>query len=190
MGKQLRYSNTVTIIISILVTLFLDLRSNILGTEFTIFDNGVNPKRKNSVPESAWIRKELGAVCYETNVLGLRGPRKMTVIIPGIDAQNRRISIQPQNKQESLLSRLQNGAIQELILLRNKAPKWSGQSCAYVLNFHGRVTRASVKNFQIVHPDDCELLRAGLPGQGVGEVGWGRNRAELLLLSALQRFSR
>lgn len=29
--------------------------------------------------------------------MGLRGPRKMTVVIPGIDAQNQRISVQPQN---------------------------------------------------------------------------------------------
>lgn len=27
---------------------------------------------------------------------------------------------------------------------------------AYVLNFYGRVTMASVKNFQLVHPDDRE----------------------------------
>ncbi|XP_019513699.1 PREDICTED: tubby-related protein 2, partial [Hipposideros armiger] len=130
------------------------VRSNVLGTKFTIFDSGTNPKRKNSIPGSAWIRKELGAVCYETNVLGFRGPRKMTVIIPGIDAQNGRISIQPQNEQGSLLSRLQNGAIQGLILLRNKAPMWSDERGVYVLNFKGRVTQASVKNFQIVHPDD------------------------------------
>ncbi|KAM9631967.1 LOW QUALITY PROTEIN: tubby-related protein 2 [Trichechus inunguis] len=158
------------------------VRSNILGTKFTIFDNGVNPDRKNFVPETARIREELGAVCYETNVLGFRGPRKMTVIIPGFDAQNRRFRVQPQNEQESLLSRLQRGASQGLILLQNKAPSWSDESGAYVLNFHGRVTRASVKNFQIVHPDDRELLGTGLPGQGSGR--------ELLLPSALGRFSR
>ncbi|XP_028339501.2 tubby-related protein 2 [Physeter macrocephalus] len=142
------------------------VRSNVLGTKFTIFDNGVNPERKNFVPETARIREELGAVCYETNVLGFRGPRKMTVIIPGIDAQNQRISVQPQNEQESLLSRLQRGASQGLVLLQNKAPSWSDESGAYVLNFHGRVTRTSVKNFQIVHPDDREFLGTGLPGQG------------------------
>ncbi|XP_068385532.1 tubby-related protein 2 isoform X2 [Eschrichtius robustus] len=142
------------------------VRSNVLGTKFTIFDNGVNPERKNFVPETARIREELGAVCYETNVLGFRGPRKMTVIIPGIDAQNQRISVQPQNEQESLLSRLQRGASQGLVLLQNKAPSWSDESGAYVLNFHGRVTRTSVKNFQIMHPDDRELLGTGLPGQG------------------------
>ncbi|XP_077603603.1 tubby-related protein 2 isoform X1 [Crocuta crocuta] len=134
------------------------VRSNVLGTKFTIFDNGVNPERKNFVPETARIREELGAVCYETNVLGFRGPRKMTVIIPGIDAQNQRIIVQPQNEQESLLSRLQRGSRQGLVLLQNKAPSWSDESGAYVLNFHGRVTRASVKNFQIVHPDDPNYL--------------------------------
>ncbi|KAF5925914.1 hypothetical protein HPG69_000405, partial [Diceros bicornis minor] len=134
------------------------VRSNVLGTKFTIFDNGVNPERKNFVSKTARIREELGAVCYETNVLGFRGPRKMTVIIPGIDAQNQRISVQPQNEQESLLSRLQRGASQGLVMLQNKAPSWSDESGAYVLDFHGRVTRASVKNFQIVHPDDPNYL--------------------------------
>ncbi|XP_070414269.1 tubby-related protein 2 isoform X4 [Equus przewalskii] len=134
------------------------VRSNVFGTKFTIFNNGVNPEKKNVIPETARIREELGAVCYETNVLGFRGPRKMTVIIPGIDAQNQRISIQPQNEQESLLSRLQRGASRGLVLLQNKAPSWSDESGAYVLDFHGRVTRASVKNFQIVHPDDPDYL--------------------------------
>uniref|UniRef100_A0A8C7EQJ5 Tubby-like protein n=1 Tax=Neovison vison TaxID=452646 RepID=A0A8C7EQJ5_NEOVI len=134
------------------------VRSNVLGTKFTIFDNGVNPERKNFFPETTRIREELGAVCYETNVLGFRGPRKMTVIIPEINAQNQRIRVQPQNEQESLLSRLQCGARQGLVLLQNKAPSWSNESGSYVLNFHGRVTRASVKNFQIVHPDDPDYL--------------------------------
>ncbi|XP_070627531.1 tubby-related protein 2 isoform X2 [Bos indicus] len=134
------------------------VRSNVLGTKFSIFDNGVNPERKHFFPETARIREELGAVCYETNVLGFRGPRKMNVIIPEINAQNQRICVQPQNEQESLLSRLQRGASQGLVLLQNKAPSWNDESGAYVLNFHGRVTRASVKNFQIVHPDDPDYL--------------------------------
>uniref|UniRef100_A0A452T0P6 Tubby-like protein n=1 Tax=Ursus maritimus TaxID=29073 RepID=A0A452T0P6_URSMA len=134
------------------------VRSNVLGTKYTIFDSGVNPERRNFFPETARIRQELAAVCYETNILGLRGPRKMTVVIPGIDAQNQRMSVQPQNEKESLLSRLQRGASQGLVLLRNKTPSWKDESRAYVLNFHGRVTAASVKNFQIVHPDNPDYL--------------------------------
>lgn len=33
----------------------------------------------------------------ETNVLGFRGPRKMTVILPGMDKKNQRIRVQPQS---------------------------------------------------------------------------------------------
>uniref|UniRef100_A0A8C5ZBQ3 Tubby-like protein n=1 Tax=Marmota marmota marmota TaxID=9994 RepID=A0A8C5ZBQ3_MARMA len=133
-------------------------RSNILGTKFIIFDNGTSPDRKHLVPDTDRLREELGVVYYETNVLGFRGPRKMTVIIPGTDSQGQRISIQPQKEQESLMNRLQRGSGQGLVLLQNKAPSWSDESGAYVLNFHGRVTRASVKNFQIVHPEDPDYL--------------------------------
>lgn len=31
---------------------------------------------------------------------------------------------------------------------------------SYVLNFHGRVTQASVKNFQIVHDDDRKCKKS------------------------------
>ncbi|XP_032749528.1 tubby-related protein 2 isoform X3 [Rattus rattus] len=134
------------------------VRSNVLGTKFTIFDNGVNPERNYWIPDSARIREELGVVCYETNVLGFRGPRKMTVILPGMDSRKQRMKVQPQNDQDSILSRVQKGARHGLLLLQNKAPSWSDESGAYVLNFHGRVTRASVKNFQIVHPDEPDHL--------------------------------
>ena len=36
------------------------------------------------------------------------------------------------------------------MLLRNKAPRWHEHLGAYCLNFGGRVTAASVKNFQLV----------------------------------------
>uniref|UniRef100_A0A2K6F0W7 TUB like protein 2 n=1 Tax=Propithecus coquereli TaxID=379532 RepID=A0A2K6F0W7_PROCO len=129
-------------------------RSNVFGTKFTIFDNGANPNRQNFLLQTAHIRQELGVVCYETNILGSQGPRKMTVIIPAVDSQNQRIICQPQNAQESILSRYQQEAMQGLILLKSKTPLWSEESGSYVLNFQGRVTRASVKNFQIVHPNN------------------------------------
>ncbi|CAO2632883.1 Tubby-related protein 2 [Lemmus lemmus] len=134
------------------------VRSNFLGTKYTIFDNGVNPERNFWIPDNARIREELGVVCYEINVLGFHGPRKMSVILPGMDSQKQRMRVQPQSDQDSLLSRLQKGARHGLLLLQNKAPSWSEESGAYVLNFHGRVTRASVKNFQIVHPDEPDHL--------------------------------
>ena len=35
---------------------------------------------------------------------------------------------------------------------------WNDETQSYVLNFHGRVTQASVKNFQIVHDSDIEYI--------------------------------
>ncbi|KAM5236214.1 tubby-related protein 2 [Ctenodactylus gundi] len=134
------------------------LRSNVLGTKFTIFNKGVNPERKHLDLETAKIREELGVVCYEPNILGYKGPRKMTVIIPEINSENERISIQPQNEEESILSRFQRGAMEGLVLLQNKAPLWSEENGNYVLNFHDRVTRASIKNFQIVYPNKPHYL--------------------------------
>lgn len=62
-------------------------------------------------------------------------------------------------EQESLLSKWQNHSLENLIELHNKAPVWNDDTQSYVLNFHGRVTQASVKNFQIVHDNDRESIR-------------------------------
>lgn len=41
------------------------------------------------------------------------------------------------------------------LVLKNKAPRWHDQLKCWCLNFHGRVTVASVKNFQLVaSPED------------------------------------
>lgn len=64
---------------------------------------------------------------------------------------------------ESLLSKWQNKTMENLIELHNKAPVWNDDTQSYVLNFHGRVTQASVKNFQIVHENDRKPT---------GRVGW------------------
>uniref|UniRef100_H9GP51 Tubby-like protein n=1 Tax=Anolis carolinensis TaxID=28377 RepID=H9GP51_ANOCA len=134
------------------------VRSNVLGTKFTVFDNGINPDKKPFVPETADLRQELVAICYETNVLGFRGPRKMTVIIPGINTDNERICIRPKNEHETLLTRYQNRNMQNLIKLQNKMPAWNEETQSYVLNFHGRVTQASVKNFQIIAEDNPDYI--------------------------------
>ncbi|XP_015677428.1 tubby-related protein 1 [Protobothrops mucrosquamatus] len=132
------------------------LRSNLMGTRFSVFDNGVNPDRANA--DWSNVRQELAAVIYETNVLGFKGPRKMTVVIPGMNSDNERVPIRPRNDNDGLLMRWQNKIMDSLIELHNKAPVWNDETQSYVLNFHGRVTHASVKNFQIVHSDDPEYI--------------------------------
>ncbi|CAN2391066.1 bronchus morphogenesis [Pristimantis euphronides] len=135
------------------------LRSNLMGTKFTVYDSGENPgKARGFLDSGGGVRQELAAVCYETNVLGFKGPRKMSVLIPGMNINHERIPFQPHNESESLLSRWQSRRQENIIELHNKAPVWNDDTQSYVLNFHGRVTHASVKNFQIVHDNDPEYI--------------------------------
>lgn len=89
-----------------------------MGTKFTVFDNALNPER--ALPDMSNARQELAGIiyvsqwnicklspfsrhhfswiiCQETNVLGMKGPRRMTVIIPGMDKDNERVPIRPRN---------------------------------------------------------------------------------------------
>ncbi|XP_061611514.1 tubby-related protein 3 isoform X2 [Phyllopteryx taeniolatus] len=134
------------------------LRSNALGTKFTVYDGGENPDKKPFIKECESVRRELAAICYETNVLGFRGPRKMTVIIPGMLENDERVSVQPKNEQETLLMCHANRKTDKLVTLVNKCPSWNEQTQSYVLNFQGRVTQASVKNFQIIHPENGDYI--------------------------------
>jgi len=68
---------------------FGKLRSNLVGTEFNIYDPGEAPGKRG--PQS--VRKELGAILYERNVLGTKGPRKMTCIVPSIDPKTEKKTV-------------------------------------------------------------------------------------------------
>ncbi|ESO93319.1 hypothetical protein LOTGIDRAFT_206517 [Lottia gigantea] len=129
------------------------LRSNLLGTHFTLFDNGTNPKKR---PVAS--RQELVAIAYETNVLGFKGPRKMTVVIPGMNLDHERVEIKPRGDHDGLIEKWKRKNMENLLELHNKTPVWNDETQSYVLNFHGRVTQASVKNFQIVHDNDVDYI--------------------------------
>ncbi|XP_050355637.1 protein king tubby [Nymphalis io] len=130
------------------------LRSNLLGTAFTVYDNGKAWRKNHRDPP----RHELAAVVYDTNVLGFKGPRKMTVILPGMTPDRQRVTIAPQDDSESLLERWKSQNFDDIVVLHNKTPVWNDETQSYVLNFHGRVTQASVKNFQIVHDSEPDYV--------------------------------
>lgn len=47
---------------------------------------------------------ELGAALYQTNVLGTKGPRKMTVLIPKLEAGGQRpLALSPKGEGDTLL---------------------------------------------------------------------------------------
>uniref|UniRef100_A0A3B3ZDH9 Tubby-like protein n=1 Tax=Periophthalmus magnuspinnatus TaxID=409849 RepID=A0A3B3ZDH9_9GOBI len=130
------------------------LRSNLMGTKFTVYDNGTNPcKTPGALLEESNKRQELAAICYlQYDFLHLTGDQCTRIQRGNI------LNILTQQEQESLLSRWQNHSIEDLVELHNKAPVWNDDTQSYVLNFHGRVTQASVKNFQIVHDNDPDYI--------------------------------
>lgn len=54
-----------------------NVRSNDGGTEYNLYDNGNDPKENKFIDQR---RCELGAVIYDKNHKGSKGPRKMKVI--------------------------------------------------------------------------------------------------------------
>jgi len=93
---------------------------------------------------------------YQANVLGNRGPRKMQVAIPSVDESGRAMS--SPTGAEDIVPRIKDRNLRDLSYLINKPPRWNEQVNAYVLNFNGRVTMASVKNFQLVDPDEHNII--------------------------------
>ena len=57
-----------------------------------------------------------------------------------------------------MLNKCKERDLSNLFYYINKPPKWNEQVGAYVLNFNGRVTMASVKNFQLVSQDDHDSV--------------------------------
>ncbi|MBA0831988.1 hypothetical protein Goarm_016407 [Gossypium armourianum] len=163
------------------------LRSNFLGTKFTVYD-AQPPNAGAKVTKSCSTRlinmKQVSPrvpagnypvahISYELNVLGSRGPRRMHCVMDAIPAS----SIEPggvaPTQTELLHSNLdtfpsllffrskstraesfQSGPLSDqkdgMLVLRNKSPRWHEQLQCWCLNFNGRVTVASVKNFQLV----------------------------------------
>ena len=124
---------------------------------FFLSPQGAKPGEKHfgagsMVPQ----RTDLGAVLYDYNVLGTRGPRKMTGAIPRVDdASGQRAIFRSDEKgKDGIVDAIRKGEKDDIVVLRNKSPKWNDQMQAYCLNFNGRVTHASVKNFQLADEED------------------------------------
>jgi len=134
------------------------LRSNVIGTKFTVYNSGVKYGKSGLKQDRSNQREELALICYDTNVLGFKGPRKMTVVIPGMNSDHERVPFVPNHDKETIQSKWQGKKMDNLIELSNKTPIWNDDTQSYVLNFKGRVTQASVKNFQIVHQSDPDYI--------------------------------
>lgn len=141
------------------------VRSNFFGTEFLLYDNGKNPKKSGG----GEARMELATVTYAQNVQG-NGPRKMQIVIPQVQRSGEVAKFT--DGEESLLARLKDGSKDSVHQGRNKLPKWDSERNCFTMDFGGRVTMASVKNFQVVldEHDDHVVLQFGRAGKDVFNV--------------------
>ncbi|KAJ3134687.1 hypothetical protein HK100_003408 [Physocladia obscura] len=134
-------------------SIIANVRSNFIGTAFTIYDNANGTSK-----QSFGSHEEFAAVQYEPNILGVKGPRRMTVILPAMASRGKRRQLVPENEKDTLLLRSRRGNDKDIHVMYNKTPQWNPETESFVLNFNTRVTMASVKNFQIVHDHDLDYI--------------------------------
>lgn len=156
---------------------FGKLRSNMWGTQYTLYNQGASPEKAATMEET---RKELCSVLFKSTALDIKGgPRMMTVVVPFPEAMNQRLGI-TRETDPGLVKRWkkQKKASQvTVIALKNKKPVWDPVTKGYCLDFRGRVTEPSVKNFQLVA---C----TGNDDQGTGRVvlQFGKNGPDSYVL--------
>jgi tubby-related protein 1 len=179
------------------------LRANFAGTEYMIYDNGINPINnshdgKNNDDYGGGgggtgdARVELGAVVYAPHsTFGAKGPRSITVGISNIDEQDNPVGVwQPLHKlddsmmnclkkmieeKEAAPARSSTSSMDKLLLrFESKAPAWDESLQRFFLNFNGRVTMASVKNYQLVDSNGDVCLQFGRIGKDefILDVQW------------------
>ncbi|KAH7859795.1 hypothetical protein Vadar_005556 [Vaccinium darrowii] len=136
------------------------LSSDFLGTKFTIYDSqpphdGAKPSSsrggrrfasKQISPQVPAGNFEVGQVSYKFNLLKSRGPRRMICSLKCPWSGE----TQPTKPQDDSETKSPESSPSGHTVLRNKAPRWHDHLQCWCLNFHGRVTVASVKNFQLV----------------------------------------
>ncbi|KAL2472719.1 Tubby-like F-box protein 7 [Forsythia ovata] len=136
------------------------LRSDFLGTNFTIYDSqpphsGAKPSSsracrrfasKQISPQVSAGNFEIGQVSYKFNLLKSRGPRRMACSLECQMSEE----MAADKSQDNLKMKKPESSDLEYTVLKNKAPRWHEHLECWCLNFHGRVTVASVKNFQLV----------------------------------------
>lgn len=120
-----------------------NLELNFVGTQFLLHSD---------VPGHQGTPKDLACVTYERNRVSNKGPRKMKIGLPQVE--NREFVTwkhdSSSTKNSNMIQALKAISSKDLIPLLNKPPKWNEKKRAYMLDFKGRVTRSSVKNFQLV----------------------------------------
>eukprot|EP00601_Ochromonadales_sp_CCMP2298_P015229 CAMPEP_0173232172 /NCGR_PEP_ID=MMETSP1142-20121109/8815_1 /TAXON_ID=483371 /ORGANISM="non described non described, Strain CCMP2298" /LENGTH=391 /DNA_ID=CAMNT_0014161657 /DNA_START=129 /DNA_END=1301 /DNA_ORIENTATION=- len=163
------------------------VRGNAIGSRYLITDHGLAPTKAVA---PSMLRKELGVVSFEFDS---GGPSRIEAWVPQVSSSGSAVTWQPDSEETGMemhidstdsppkergaergagawAEKASGGGGGRLIYLQNKAPKWDDAHGGHVLNFQGRVTESSVKNFQLccmgADPDpDQVVLQFGRVGK-------------------------
>lgn len=120
------------------------LRGNWMSTEYICYGEGKNPRSISAKKR----REELCAVKFKSDCT--RGHiQRMEVIQPRVYPDGSREVCRPASEKEGLRAHLSNNTKGYLRFV-SKLPTWDYQRETYTMNFHGRSTRRSSKNFQLI----------------------------------------
>lgn len=142
--------------------------SNLLGTEFNLFDFGVNPALlpaafTSSTSPPFCPRRQLCQVLFDRNVMGSH-PRALRARVPNRNTPEDSAAYlpspamlgTPEDVMEVDLSASNRAEVADDMDLANsvefvnKPPFWNEENECWMLDFFGRVNLASAKNFQLV----------------------------------------
>jgi len=120
------------------------LRGNAIGSQYTINDHGISFDK--AVAPST-MRKELGLLRFEFDS---GGPSSIEAWIPSVSQIGVPQILQPSAEADCIDNLVEKKTLDSrLMYLQNKKPRWDDAHGGHVLNFEGRVTESSVKNFQL-----------------------------------------
>jgi tubby-related protein 1 len=129
------------------------LKGNWSGASYTVYDSGMDVTKASH--QATAPRTELGMVFFEYDRMG---PGRMKIALPNPDSDSPFVASEA-GIAKSLGSladvdkldapALPDSLSTKLLVCENKRPRWDAEQKGHVLNFRGRVTASSVKNFQL-----------------------------------------
>ncbi|KAJ3066311.1 Tubby- protein 3 [Podochytrium sp. JEL0797] len=103
--------------------------------------------------------KEMSCVSYSKTVL----PRELSVAIAATSVEEN-----SESGTKDIMADIKSQNLSKLLFLKNKPPRWNETTQSHCLNFGGRVTQPSIKNFQLVmEGSDAIILQFGRCGPDV-----------------------
>lgn len=150
------------------------IRSNFIGSEFTAYDRGDNPKKVKKNQESS-IREELSHLRFESGLhaLGSKG-KKLRLTVPVMNDDDTRLKCQPRDPEKQGLNALfKDGAADFVSVFTNVPGVYSRQEQCRLIPW-------DLERAPILSSRNCQMAPIGDPDDPV--LQFGKNNAKNFFL--------